>query len=161
MNNLDRKTKILFFPLTILALMALISCSSQPKGHLDKIDAMSHITQGERVLTRSLGIVYPDSFEISVSSIAFGETGEFVQIVATDNFLYFMHWREDAKLYVPAHKVKIKNINKIKIGTYFGAEYVAIQTLDFKFYAFVISGGDYKELLGILQSKTGLQISKD
>jgi hypothetical protein len=139
--------------LVIFTLLLLSSCSSAPVGNLDKIAAMSHITQREQVLIRAESLLYPNTFEVTVSSITFGETVKGGNIVLTDKAIRFVSWREDAQQYVPVYEVNLDNITRIKSDTYLGTPYIAIQTSDYKFYSFFVYENKHQAFLYALQSR--------
>lgn len=139
----------------IFTLLLLTACSSAPVGNLDKIAAMSHITQSEQVLVRAVSSLYPDTFEISISSITYGEQVQTGDLVLTDRTIRFVRWREDAQQYIPAYEVNLDNITRVKQDTYFGTPYIAIQTSDYKFYSFIVLENKHQAFLSALQFRTG------
>lgn len=138
----------------IFTLSLLSACSSAPVGNLDRIAAMSHINQREQVLIRADSFLYPGTFEISVSSITFGEQAVPGNIVLTNRAIRFVRWREDAQQYIPVYEVNLENITRVKQDTYFGAPYIAIQTSDYKFYSFIVYENKHQSFLSALQSRT-------
>ncbi len=136
-------------------IMATITaCSSMPAGHLDKIAAMSHITGEETVLTRAASFFYPDTYEITVKSITYGENAIAGQILLTNEAVRFIVWREDARMFIPLYEIPFKEISKIKTDTYLGVPYIALQTKDYKFNSFIVYEEKHQEFLnGIHKQK--------
>lgn len=132
----------------LFALLLLISCSSAPVGNLDKIAAMQNAINGESVLARYTGSVYPDQFKLGFVV----ESQVFVEIVLTDKALRLVKWREDAQQYVPFDTIRYGEIVRIKKGQVLTLPYVAIQTSGYKFLS-LRSYGAEDSIIAVLQSK--------
>lgn len=143
------------FSITALLLATTVTgCSSAPTGKLDRAEAIAQSIKRENVLVSAHSLLYPDTFEITVSSITTGKPPKAGEIILSDNHLTFLRWREDAKLYAPVYEIELNQINKIKSDTYFSLPYISIQTTNYQFYSFVVYENKHQEFLQTLTQRS-------
>lgn len=117
--------------------LILVGCALPPtQPDEKKIAFESAIDEGPIVMEFPTMLIN-DSFEFSVSAInKNGANGR--HAVVTPKAIFFLQWREDARVYIPVTKVFKKDVARVGKGSYlWGPKYVSIQTRDNQFYAFL------------------------
>jgi len=101
--------------------------------------AVSPVIDGKPMLRTFLTTVLLDSFEYSVSAVS-NKVQVTSRLIETPDDVFFVLWRTDAEVFVPVAKVEKRDILRIRRGKYmYSLPYVAIQTRDHRFYAFICS----------------------
>ncbi len=124
----------------LLLASALFGCSGLPPHRPAEVAAAAGpVIDGKRMLRTFHTTVLLDSFEFSVSAVS-SKAQIPSRLIETPDDVFFVRWRTDAEVFVPIAKVEKRDILRIGRGKYmYSLPYVAIQTRDYKFYAFICS----------------------